>query len=220
MRNRPIQPLFLVAAGLLALGPHAWANTAGAGLPMEAPLQKLEQSFTGPIPYYGGIIGVVVTIIIMAFHGHTMGDFGKGVVITVMVVAFACAVPGALGTLGITGATIEAPPLEKFARLLTGPIPYYGGMVGAVVATLTLAFRGPRLGRAVKGVLTAVMAVAFACAAPGSVAALSIGGGDLAGGSRDPFCPLALGSAVVVALWAGAWGYYFFWGRQDPEGRP
>ena len=118
MRNRPIQPLFLVAAGLLALGPHAWANTAGAGLPMEAPLQKLEQSFTGPIPYYGGIIGVVVTIIIMAFHGHTMGDFGKGVVITVMVVAFACAVPGALGTLGITGATVDGYDLfSPFLRL-------------------------------------------------------------------------------------------------------
>jgi len=107
MRSKHVQTLFIIGLALAALSPHAFANTAGAGLPMEAPLQKLEQSFTGPIPYYGGIIGVVVTIIIMAFHGHTMGDFGKGVVITVMVVAFACAVPGALSTLGITGATVQ-----------------------------------------------------------------------------------------------------------------
>ena len=66
----------LVTAGLFALlTKAAQCATAGGGLPMEAPIQKLQQSMSGPIAGGCCIIAAVAAFGIAILMGHHWGDF-------------------------------------------------------------------------------------------------------------------------------------------------
>lgn len=76
--------LFLAVAMLLIVNP-AIAGSA-AGLPWEAPLDKLKNSLTGPVALAISLIGIVVAGGMLIFGGE-LGEFARRIIMLVLVLA-------------------------------------------------------------------------------------------------------------------------------------
>ena len=79
--------LFILALSALATHGYA-AGAGGAGLPWEAPLTTLANSFSGPVAYGVSILGIVGVGGILIFAGGLIGDFLRAVLFIVLVIAF------------------------------------------------------------------------------------------------------------------------------------
>jgi type IV secretory pathway VirB2 component (pilin) len=108
MRCKPIQFVFTVALAWWALSPHAWASSAGAGLPMEAPLDALKNSLTGPIARDVGLGAIVGALAMLIFEGQHMSGFVRGCCFLAMGVGALCNAQPLMNGLGIPGATVLA----------------------------------------------------------------------------------------------------------------
>jgi type IV secretory pathway VirB2 component (pilin) len=108
MRCKPIQFVVTVALALYALSPHAWASTAGAGLPMEGPLDALKNSLTGPIARDVGLGAIVGALGMLIFEGQHMSGFVRGCCFLAMGVGALCNAQPLMNGLGIPGATVLA----------------------------------------------------------------------------------------------------------------
>src|SRR5689334_2321761 len=75
MRNKQTQFIIALALALFALSGHAWATTAGAGLPMEGPLDTLKNSLTGPIARDVGLVAIFAALGLLIFEGQHMTMF-------------------------------------------------------------------------------------------------------------------------------------------------
>lgn len=96
---------------LLALAAHAHAANGGGGLPWEAPLTTLSNSFTGPVPYAISLIGIVATGSICVFGGE-LGYFVRGLLVLVLVISMIIAAKNFLTGLGL-GAGAEIAAIEE-----------------------------------------------------------------------------------------------------------
>src|SRR3954447_8685421 len=100
MRNKSVQLLFIIGLALFGLSGHAWAGTAGGGgLPWEAPLTTLTNSFTGPVPYAISLLGIVCVGGMVIFGGE-LGYFVRGLLVLVLVIAMIIAAKNFLSGLG------------------------------------------------------------------------------------------------------------------------
>jgi type IV secretion system protein VirB2 len=97
--------LFIVA---LTLAAQAYASSTGAGLPWEAPLTTLANSFSGPVAYGISILGIVGVGGILIFAGGLIGDFLRAVLFIVLVIAFVIAGKNTLTAFGFAaGAEVK-----------------------------------------------------------------------------------------------------------------
>lgn len=86
--------LFSLVFGLLflVLSDQAFATEGTRGdLPYELPLQKLRDSFTGPVAFALSLIGIVVTMgaFVMGFEMNAFGRALVGLTLVISIVVFA-----------------------------------------------------------------------------------------------------------------------------------
>ena len=115
----------MVTLAWWALSPHAWATSAGQGLPLEAPIQKLQQSLCGPIAFGISLCSAIAAFGAIIFLGHMLGEFVRTCLYIALCISILAAAPGFATALGISGATVVAAPVdghELFKRgcLVTG----------------------------------------------------------------------------------------------------
>ncbi|MBV8224942.1 MAG: TrbC/VirB2 family protein [Verrucomicrobia bacterium] len=91
--------LFILALSALATHSYA-AGAGGAGLPWEAPLTTLANSFSGPVAYAVSVLGIVGVGGILIFAGGLIGDFLRAVLFIVLVIAFVIAGKNTLTAFG------------------------------------------------------------------------------------------------------------------------
>jgi type IV secretion system protein TrbC len=132
MRCKPIQFVFTVALAWWALSPHAWASTAGAGLPMESPLDALKNSFTGPIARDVGLVAIVGALGMLIFEGQHMTGFVRGCCFLAMGIGALCNAQPLMNGLGVPGATVLATSPGD------GPLPQWLGAYGPFAAAVLL----------------------------------------------------------------------------------
>jgi hypothetical protein len=106
MRSKPIQLLLILTLALWALSSHAWASTAGAGLPMEGPLDKLKQSFSGPIAWDIGLCAAVGGFALVCFAGHQFIEFFRSGTNIALCLGAITGVTALAAGLGINGAEV------------------------------------------------------------------------------------------------------------------
>lgn len=83
------------------------AAAAGGGLPYEAWLEQIRNSFTGPIAFSFALIGIVVAGALLIFGGE-MNAFARTLVMIVLVMAFLVGANSIMSGLFGTGAEITA----------------------------------------------------------------------------------------------------------------
>jgi type IV secretion system protein VirB2 len=84
--------VLLFAVLFLVLSDHAFATEGTRGdLPYEQPLQKLRESFTGPVAFAVSLIGIVVTLgaFVMGFEMNAFGRALVGLTLVISLVVFA-----------------------------------------------------------------------------------------------------------------------------------
>lgn len=96
----------------------AWASSSG-GLPWEGPLQKIEQSITGPVAGYVALAAVAVAGGMLIFGGE-LNDFARRLVYIVLVAGLLLGATTIVGLFGATGATIDTSWLPLGAGDLAG----------------------------------------------------------------------------------------------------
>ena len=95
----------LIMVGLLLAADPAFA-TGSAGMPWEAPMDKIKRSLTGPIAMAISLLGVVVAGVALIFGGE-MGDFTRRVIMLVFVIALILSASSFLTALfGTTSVTL------------------------------------------------------------------------------------------------------------------
>lgn len=103
-------PALLTAAvaGFMVLAPElAWAGSA-QGLPWESPLQKLQDSLTGPVAMGVAIIGLVGCMAALIWGGE-MNEFLRKMIMLVLVIAGLVTANGVISKLfSASGAVIAA----------------------------------------------------------------------------------------------------------------
>jgi type IV secretion system protein TrbC len=111
--NQKTNCIFFLLIGvivLLALLPHAAfaSSTGGSGLPWESPLQKLQESITGPVAFVLSLLGIVVAGSALIFGGEISG-FVKTMIFVVLVVAIIIGAQNMMSSLFGRGAEIGTP---------------------------------------------------------------------------------------------------------------
>lgn len=97
---------FLVAT-LMTAGRSfpAFASSSG-GLPWEGPLQKIQESITGPVAGYIALAAVAIAGGMLIFGGE-LNDFARRLVYLVLVAGLLLGATTIVGLFGATGATID-----------------------------------------------------------------------------------------------------------------
>jgi type IV secretion system protein TrbC len=93
--------LFLI---LLMIATPAFASSSGS-LPWEGPLEKIQQSITGPVAGYIALAAVAVAGGMLIFGGE-LNDFARRLVYVVLVAGFMLGATTIIGLFGATGASI------------------------------------------------------------------------------------------------------------------
>jgi type IV secretory pathway VirB2 component (pilin) len=107
----------VIAVALFAFAGQAQASAGGGGgLPMEAPIQKLQQSLTGPIAFGVALCAIVAAFGAIIFLGHQMGDLVRTLLFIVIGISVLAAAPTFMSSLGIAGATIGKEPSRREVR--------------------------------------------------------------------------------------------------------
>lgn len=126
-----LQTVFFIGLALVALSPHAWATTAGGGLPMEGPLDTLKNSLTGPIARDVGLVAIVAALGMLIFEGQHMTMFVRSCCFLAMGIGALCNAQPLMNGLGIPGATVLA--TERGDELLQQLLGAYGPFAAAVL---------------------------------------------------------------------------------------
>lgn len=81
--------------------------SSGGGLPWEAPLQRIQQSITGPVAGFIALAAVAVAGGMLIFGGE-LNDFARRLVYVVLVAGILLGATQIVALFGATGATIGA----------------------------------------------------------------------------------------------------------------
>lgn len=104
---------FLLAGlAFVAFSPHAWASTAGGGLPWESPLTTLSNSFTGPVPAAISLLAIVAGVGLLMFGGE-LHFLARLLIFLVIGIATIVSAKNVMSGLGMNAATIGEPPVTK-----------------------------------------------------------------------------------------------------------
>lgn len=108
-RNAPAL-LFGALILMLFLLPHVAHATpaAGGGLPWESPLQKLSDSFSGPVAFVISLLGIVVCGAMLIWGGE-INEFARRAVMLVLVIALLIFANSVLSGLFNKGDVLIAP---------------------------------------------------------------------------------------------------------------
>ncbi len=99
--------LALVAISMMMIEP-AFAGGGGGGLPWEAPLQRIQQSITGPVAMAIALIAVAVAGGMLIFGGE-INDFARRLAYVVLVCGILLGATQVVGLFGGGGASIGVP---------------------------------------------------------------------------------------------------------------
>jgi type IV secretory pathway VirB2 component (pilin) len=103
--SRRLRKSALRALSLMLLGPEAHAAGAGGITEWETPLQKVMQSITGPVAFSISAIGVVVAGAMLIWGGE-INEFGRRIIMLVLVIAVIVTAVNLLSTLFGVGAVV------------------------------------------------------------------------------------------------------------------
>ncbi len=97
-----------LAVAVLILWPQSgWAAATGAGLPWEAPLQRVAASLTGPVALAISLIALMVAGGTLVFGGE-LSEFARRSCVAVLAIAFLVLGAGFMAQLfGISGAVVR-----------------------------------------------------------------------------------------------------------------
>jgi type IV secretion system protein VirB2 len=103
--SRLIRLGLLVALFCVPLAGSALASTGGGSLPWEGPLEKIQESITGPV---AGAIALAAMAIAggMLIFGGELNDFARRLVYIVLVAGILLGATTIVGLFGATGASI------------------------------------------------------------------------------------------------------------------
>ena len=97
----------LVSLVLILRPKSAWAAATGAGLPWEAPLQRVAASLTGPVALAISLIALMVAGGTLVFGGE-LSEFARRSCVAVLAIAFLVLGAGFMAQLfGISGAVVK-----------------------------------------------------------------------------------------------------------------
>ncbi len=107
MRSKLGRAVWPAAAVLILWSKSAWAASAGAGLPWEAPLQRVAASLTGPVALAISLIALMVAGGTLVFGGE-LSEFARRSCVAVLAIAFLVLGAGFMAQLfGISGAVVR-----------------------------------------------------------------------------------------------------------------
>lgn len=89
----------------LALAEPALASSGGGGLPWEGPLQRIQQSITGPVAGFIALAAVAVAGGMLIFGGE-LNDFARRLMYVVLVAGILLGATQIVGLFGASGASV------------------------------------------------------------------------------------------------------------------
>lgn len=108
LRKKTLLTSVIVAAPIvLASAVQALASTGGS-LPWEGPLEKIQQSITGPVAGYIALAAVAIAGGMLIFGGE-LNDFARRLMYVVLVAGILLGATTIVGLFGATGASIGIP---------------------------------------------------------------------------------------------------------------
>jgi type IV secretory pathway VirB2 component (pilin) len=107
--KRNLRPtFFLLTALVMSVTTSVFASTgaAGAGLAWESPLQKVQQSLSGPVAFVICVIGIVVAFATVMFGGELNEMARKAIYVVAAGAVMVGAVPTVSTLFNVSGALI------------------------------------------------------------------------------------------------------------------
>lgn len=105
-RNAGILALLAIAA--IVIASPALASSGGGGLPWEGPLERIQQSITGPVAGYIALAAVAIAGGMLIFGGE-LNDFARRLMYIVLVAGILLGATTIVGLFGATGASLGIP---------------------------------------------------------------------------------------------------------------
>lgn len=106
--NRKLIGLAALGLAALILASPAFASSGGGSLPWEGPLEKIQESITGPVAGYIALAAVAIAGGMLIFGGE-LNDFARRLVYVVLVAGILLGATTIVGLFGATGASIGMP---------------------------------------------------------------------------------------------------------------
>jgi type IV secretory pathway VirB2 component (pilin) len=100
----------IIAAATIAAASPALASSGGS-LPWEGPLEKIQESITGPVAGYIALAAVAIAGGMLIFGGE-LNDFARRLIYVVLVAGILLGATTIVGLFGATGASIGLPAEE------------------------------------------------------------------------------------------------------------
>ncbi|MHB0952793.1 MAG: TrbC/VirB2 family protein [Allorhizobium sp.] len=104
LHNRSFYIGALTGLVCIALAAPALASSGGS-LPWEGPLEKIQESITGPVAGYIALAAVAIAGGMLIFGGE-LNDFARRLMYVVLVAGILLGAPTIVGLFGATGASI------------------------------------------------------------------------------------------------------------------
>lgn len=114
----PIERYPVLTASALALlfavsfAEPAFASSGGGGLPWETPLQRIQQSITGPVAGFIALAAVAIAGAMLIFGGE-LNDFARRLCYVALVGGVLLGATQIVALFGATGASIGEPKLQS-----------------------------------------------------------------------------------------------------------
>ena len=106
-KNRPLVVAIVAVPIILTSFMQAVASSGGS-LPWEGPLEKIQESITGPVAGYIALAAVAIAGGMLIFGGE-LNDFARRLVYVVLVAGILLGATTIVGLFGATGASIGTP---------------------------------------------------------------------------------------------------------------
>lgn len=103
----PINKITILAIAAIVSATPAIAGSGGS-LPWEGPLEKIQQSITGPVAGYIALAAVAIAGGMLIFGGE-LNDFARRLMYVVLVAGILLGATTIVGLFGATGASIGLP---------------------------------------------------------------------------------------------------------------
>ena len=98
----------IVAAPIILASVAPALASSGGGLPWEGPLEKIQESITGPVAGYIALAAVAIAGGMLIFGGE-LNDFARRLMYVVLVAGILLGATTIVGLFGATGASIGSP---------------------------------------------------------------------------------------------------------------
>jgi type IV secretion system protein TrbC len=106
--KRSLLKHIMIAVSVIAAASPAVASSGGS-LPWEGPLEKIQESITGPVAGYIALAAVAIAGGMLIFGGE-LNDFARRLMYIVLVAGILLGATTIVGLFGATGASIGLPP--------------------------------------------------------------------------------------------------------------